>query len=161
MRFLWSVATGLFAGLVAQSTAMSFTGKPGLRVKDYESEPLQDIVTWDEHSIFVHGERVLFYSGEYHPFRLPVPGLWLDVFQKIRALGYTGVSFYVDWALLEGKPGTFIANGIFDLEPFFEAASKAGIYLLARPGPYINAEASGGGFPGWVSNGRITNILMH
>jgi beta-galactosidase GanA len=63
--------------------------------------------------------------------RLPVPALWLDVFQKIRALGYTGVSFYVDWALLEGDPGTFKADGVFDLDPFFEAATQAGIYLLA------------------------------
>ena len=63
--------------------------------------------------------------------RLPVPGLWLDVFQKIRSLGYTGVSFYVNWALLEGDPGTFRAEGVFDLDPFFEAATQAGIYLLA------------------------------
>lgn len=74
-----------------------------------------------------------------------MPDLWLDVFQKIKSLGYSGVSFYVDWALLEAQEGTFRANGIFALEPFFDAAAEAGIYLLARPGPYINAEASGGG----------------
>ncbi|EMC91653.1 glycoside hydrolase family 35 protein [Baudoinia panamericana UAMH 10762] len=119
-------------------------------IKPYKRAPLQDIVTWDEHSLFVRGERVLFYSGEFHPFRLPVPGLWLDVFQKIKALGYNGVSFYVDWALVEGKQGEFNASGVFAFEPFFQAASTAGIYLLARPGPYINAEASGGGFPGWL-----------
>jgi beta-galactosidase GanA len=60
-----------------------------------------------------------------------VPSLWLDVFQKIRSMGYTGVSFYVDWALLEGKPGNFSAKGVLDLAPFFDAASTAGIYLLA------------------------------
>ena len=98
----------------------------------------------------MHGERVLFYSGEFHPFRLPVVSLWLDVFQKIKALGYNGVSVYWDWALLEGKRGDFTAEGIFALEPFFDAAKKAGIYILARPGPYINAEASGGGYPGWL-----------
>jgi len=53
--------------------------------------------------------------------------LWLDVFQKIKALGYNGVSFYVDWALVEGKQGDFSAEGIFAWEPFFEAATKAGI----------------------------------
>lgn len=100
--------------------------------------------------MFVRGERILFYSGEFHPFRLPVPSLWLDVFQKIKAMGYNGVSVYFDWALVEGKPGDFSAEGIFALEPFFEAAETAGIYLLARPGPYINAEVSGGGFPGWL-----------
>jgi beta-galactosidase len=114
-------------------------------------EPLQDIVTWDEFSVMVHGERVLFLSGEFHPFRLPSPGLWLDVFQKIRAIGFSGVSFYVNWALLEGKPGEFRADGVFALEQFFDAATEAGIYLLARPGPYINSEVSGGGFPGWTS----------
>jgi beta-galactosidase GanA len=143
-------------------------------------------VTWDEHSLFVHGERVFIYSGEFHPYRyvllaaispselfavphngkginlltlsrLPVPDLWLDVFQKIKALGYNGVSFYVDWALLEGKPGVYRAEGVFSLEPFYEAAQKAGIYLIARPGPYINAEVSGGGFPGWLQ--RVNGTL--
>ncbi|KAL2002782.1 hypothetical protein VTN02DRAFT_5941 [Thermoascus thermophilus] len=118
---------------------------------------LQDIITWDEHSLFVRGERIMIFSGEFHPFRLPVPTLWLDVFQKIKALGFNCVSFYVDWALLEGKPGEYRADGIFDLEPFFDAASQAGIYLLARPGPYINAEASGGGFPGWLQ--RVRGVL--
>jgi hypothetical protein len=92
----------------------------------------------------------MFYSGEFHPWRLPVPGLWLDIFQKIKALGYTGVSFYVNWALLEGDQGQFSAEGVFAYEPFFDAATEAGIYLLARVGPYINAEVSGGGFPGWL-----------
>ncbi|KAI0402590.1 glycoside hydrolase family 35 protein [Xylaria palmicola] len=113
-------------------------------------ELLQDLVTWDEHSLFVRGERIMFYSAEFHPWRLPVPGLWLDTFQKIKALGYNGVSFYVNWALVEGKQGDFTAEGVFAYEPFFEAATEAGIYLFARPGPYINAEVSGGGYPGWL-----------
>ncbi|GAB7360574.1 hypothetical protein MBLNU230_g0458t1 [Neophaeotheca triangularis] len=149
MRLINTLSTCLATGLAVQTAAMSFTGQ-AMKVKPYKREPLQDIVTWDQHTLFVNDERILFYSGEFHPFRLPVPDLWLDIFQKIRALGYTGVSVYFDWALLEGKPGDFSAEGVFALEPFFEAASQAGIYLLARPGPYINAEVSGGGFPGWL-----------
>lgn len=41
------------------------------------------------------------------------------------------MSFYVDWALLEGKPGSFSAEGVFGFDEFFAAAQKAGIYLLA------------------------------
>lgn len=67
------------------------------------------------------------------------------------------MSFYVDWSLLEGNPGHYRADGIFALEPFFEAAKEAGVYMLARPGPYINAEASGGGFPGWLQ--RVNGTL--
>ncbi|KAK5796573.1 hypothetical protein VI817_005858 [Penicillium citrinum] len=114
-------------------------------------------VTWDKDSLFINGERLMVFSGEVHPFRLPVPSLWIDVLQKIKALGFNGVSIYIDWALLEGKPGHYRAEGIFDLEPFFEAAKEAGIYILARPGPYINAEVSGGGFPGWLQ--RVNGTL--
>lgn len=92
----------------------------------------------------------MFYSGEFHPFRLPVPGLWLDVFQKIKAMGFSGVSFYTDWGLLEGKQGQVITDGVFGLDELFRAAKEAGIYLLARPGPYVNAELAAGGLPGWV-----------
>ncbi|QDS74282.1 hypothetical protein FKW77_003497 [Venturia effusa] len=136
--------------LFVPSLAGSIRGRPERWIQPYKRAPLQNIVTWDNSSLLVNGQRIMFYSGEFHPFRLPVPGLWLDVFQKIRSMGYTGVSFYTDWALLEGKPGEFSAKGVFALEPFFEAAKQAGIYLLARPGPYINAEVSGGGFPGWL-----------
>jgi hypothetical protein len=147
----------LLAGTNAFDTGIR-GGRPREVVLDSSDGPLlQDIVTWDEDSLYIHGERVAIFSGEVHPFRLPVPSLYLDVFQKIKALGFNMVSFYVDWALLEGKPGHFRADGIFDLEPFFEAATQAGIYLLARPGPYINAEASGGGFPGWLA--RVKGIL--
>lgn len=49
-------------------------------------------VTWDEHSLFVKGERVFIYAGEFHYQRLPVPELWLDIFQKLRANGFNAVS---------------------------------------------------------------------
>lgn len=59
----------------------------------------------------IYGERLLLFSGEFHPFRLPVPDLWLDVFEKVKALGFNGVSFYVDWALLEGEQGMYSSVG--------------------------------------------------
>ncbi|RKK30424.1 putative beta-galactosidase E [Fusarium oxysporum f. sp. cepae] len=123
---------------------------PSAFVNSTANAQLQNLVTWDGDSIRVHGERIMFFSGEVHPFRLPVPGTWLDIFQKLRAGGFSGASFYLMWGLLEGQPGHVRTEGVFALEEFFQAASEAGIYLLARPGPYINAEVSGGGFPGWV-----------
>ncbi|KAI1167821.1 glycoside hydrolase family 35 protein [Nemania serpens] len=144
-----SFCSGDVLGLTLGGKSYTITN-PGRR------ELLQDLVTWDEQSLFVRGERVMFYSGEFHPWRLPVPGLWLDIFQKIKALGYNGVSFYVNWALLEGSPGHYTAEGVFAYEPFFDAAAEAGIYLFARPGPYINAEVSGGGYPGWLQRNTGT-----
>lgn len=122
-----------------------------------QQPPLQDVVTWDDHSLMINGERVMIFSGEVHPFRLPVPGLWADVLQKMKAAGYNCVSVYVDWHLLEAERGEYRAGGNFALEPFFEAAQAAGLYVIARPGPYINAEVSGGGFPGWLT--RVNGTL--
>lgn len=83
--------------LVYYVTSAPARGKSTGMIKPYAAAPRQDIVTWDEHSIMVRGERILLYSGEFHPFRLPVPSLWLDIFQKIKAAGFSGVSFYADW----------------------------------------------------------------
>ena len=75
--------------------------------------------------------------------------MWLDVFEKVKALGFNTVSFYVHWGLVEYAKDDFNFDGVFDSEPFFNAARKAGMYLIVRPGPYINAETTGGGTPGW------------
>ncbi|KAJ5613996.1 hypothetical protein N7528_007650 [Penicillium herquei] len=150
------------AALAAQAAGAAISHKlNGMTIREHPDPEkralLQKYVTWDEKSLFINGERLMIFSGEFHPFRLPVPTLWIDVFQKVKALGFNCVSFYVDWAVLEGKPGHYRADGIFDLDKFFDAATEAGIYLLARPGPYINAEASGGGFPGWLQ--RVNGTL--
>jgi beta-galactosidase len=49
-------------------------------------------VTWDHYSLTVKGERVFIFSGEFHYQRLPVPELWLDVFQKLRSNGFNAIS---------------------------------------------------------------------
>ncbi|KAI1654864.1 glycoside hydrolase family 35 protein [Daldinia decipiens] len=113
--------------------------------------PLEGLVTWDKYSMIIRGERMFIFSAEFHPWRLPSPGLWLDIFQKIKALGFNAVSFYTYWGLVEGTQGQVRFDGVFALDEFFKAAAEAGIYLIARPGPYINAETALGGFPGWTA----------
>lgn len=95
-------------------------------------------VDWDKNSMLVLGMREMLYSGEFHPFRLPVPSLWWDVLEKIRALGLNTVSFFVPWVLHEGKPGEFTYDGLFDLTEFFAAAKELELWLIAKPGPYIS-----------------------
>ena len=46
-------------------------------------------------------------------------------------MGYNGASLYAAWVLHEPKPGHFQAEGVFDWEPYFDAAKKAGVYLVA------------------------------
>src|SRR3954469_10177643 len=108
-------------------------------------------VTWDKNSLMVDGKRVYVWSGEFHPFRLPNPDLWRDVLQKMKANGYDAVSIYVDWAYHSPKPGVYDFSGIRDMDKFLDIANEVGLYVIARPGPYINAEVDAGGYPGWLT----------
>ena len=108
-------------------------------------------VSWDKYSLMVDGKRVYVWSGEFHPFRLPNPDLWRDILQKMKANGYDAVSIYVDWAYHSPKPGVYDFSGIRDMDKFLDIANEVGLYVIARPGPYINAEVDAGGYPGWLT----------
>lgn len=111
-------------------------------------------VSWDQYSLMVGGKRMVVWSGEMHPFRLPSPALWRDVLQKMKALGFNTVSFYFDWAYHSPAPGVYDFSGVRDVERLLTMAEEEGLYVIARTGPYINAELAGGGFPGWMLRNR-------
>ncbi|MEU6216470.1 beta-galactosidase [Streptomyces sp. NPDC047022] len=108
-------------------------------------------VGFDRYSMLVDGKRVVLWSGEMHPFRLPSRSLWRDVLQKMRAHGYNTVSVYVAWNYHSPAPGSYDFTGVRDLSLFLRIAAETGLYVILRPGPYINAEVDAGGFPGWLT----------
>ncbi|MFF7351307.1 beta-galactosidase [Streptomyces filipinensis] len=108
-------------------------------------------IGYDRYSLLVDGRRLVVWSGEMHPFRLPSPSLWRDVLQKMRAHGYNAVSIYVAWNYHSPAPGRYDFTGVRDLDLFLRTAAETGLYVILRPGPYINAEVDGGGFPGWLT----------
>ncbi|EIM90945.1 glycoside hydrolase family 35 protein [Stereum hirsutum FP-91666 SS1] len=110
-----------------------------------------DEVGWDKYSLFVKGQRILLYSGEFHTFRLPVPSLWPDILQKIKAAGLNAISVYLHWGLTNPTPGVVDFDSFRDLQPLYDAAREAGIWIVLRPGPYINAETTAGGIAHWVT----------
>ncbi|KAJ5364416.1 beta-galactosidase C [Penicillium cataractarum] len=113
-------------------------------------------VTWDKYSLSVKGERVFVFSGEFHYMRLPVPEMWLDVFQKLRSNGFNAVSIYFFWSFHSASEDTFdFENGAHDVQRVFDYAKQAGLYVIARAGPYINGETSAGGFALWAANGQM------
>ena len=107
-------------------------------------------VTYDKYSLKVDGQRILLWGGEFHYFRLPSPSLWRDVLEKIRAAGFNGVSLYFDWAYHSPAPGVYDFTGVRDVDRLLRMTEELGLYVVVRPGPYINAEVSGGGFPAWL-----------
>lgn len=84
-------------------------------------------------------------SGEFHTFRLPVPSLWPDILQKAKAAGLNALSVYTHMGLINPSRGVVDFDGFRALQPLFDAAKDAGIFIVLRPGPYINAETTAGG----------------
>ncbi|KIJ64658.1 glycoside hydrolase family 35 protein [Hydnomerulius pinastri MD-312] len=109
-------------------------------------------VMWDKYSLVIKGQRVFIHSGEFHTFRLPVPGLWLDILQKVKAAGFNAISVYTHMALINPSPGVIDFNDYRALEPLYEAAKQTGIWIVLRPGPYINAETTAGGIAHWITS---------
>lgn len=119
---------------------------------------LQTVVEWDNGSLQVNGERVIIMSGEFHYARLPVPELWLDIFHKFRANGMNTVSIYFFWSYHSASKGTYdFTTPAKDIQRLFDAAKEAGLYVIARPGVYTNAETNGGGLALWTSDGSGGN----
>ncbi|HLL68281.1 MAG TPA: beta-galactosidase [Micromonosporaceae bacterium] len=109
-------------------------------------------VTYDKHSFSIDGERMYLWAGEFHPWRLPSPDLWRDVLQKMKSGGYNAVSVYFHWGFHSPQRGVYDFTGVRDMDRFLDIAEEVGIYVIARPGPYINAETDAGGLPSWLTN---------
>lgn len=112
-------------------------------------------MAWDRYSLIIDGRREMIFGGEFHPFRLPSPSLWRDVLQKIKASGLNTVALYFAWGYHSAKPGHYDFSSVRNVERVLQMAAEEGLYVIVRPGPYVNAELSAGGFPGWLLRQRV------
>lgn len=49
-------------------------------------------------------------------------------------------------------------TGPHNITSLFTICKSLGLYILFRPGPYINAETTAGGFPGWLTTGAYGTL---
>ncbi len=136
--------------LTAVGAALAFAGVVPT-VSSADSTTPTHTITYDKYSLMIDGERSFIWSGEFEYWRLPSPSLWLDILQKMKAEGYNTVTIYFDWAYHSPKPGVYDFSGARDVNKLLDMAARVGLYVIARPGPYINAETSAGGLPGWLT----------
>lgn len=113
-------------------------------------------IVFDKYSLALAGgqQRLFILAAEFHPWRLPVPSLWRDVFQKIKAAGFNTASIYTHWGLIQPTPdpASIDLTGVNDLDFFLTMAKEEGLFVIVRPGPYINAETTVGGMAPWTVN---------
>lgn len=110
------------------------------------------MIDFDKYSLKINGERILIRSASIHYFRIPDINMWKDRLSKLKACGYNAVDLYFNWAYHSVEPNKYDFTGIKDVRALMDITEELGLFVIARPGPFINAEVSGGGLPFWLFN---------
>ena len=145
ITFLFALLLALLGGCVVNATG---SRQPSVQPPD---ESRHNTISYDHYSLKIDGKRVYIWSGEFQYWRLPSPSLWKDVLQKMKAGGFNTVTIYFDWGYHSPRKGVYDFSGVRNVDHLLDIAKQVGIYVIARPGPYINAETDSGGFPGWLT----------
>ncbi len=105
--------------------------------------------TYQGRDFLLNGEKIVLRSGAMHYFRIPRI-YWQDRLLKLKECGLNCVETYCCWNLHEPEEGEFHFEDNLDLGAFIDEATKLGLLVIVRPGPYICAEWEGGGLPYWL-----------
>jgi beta-galactosidase len=111
----------------------------------------------DRHSVELRDRRIwldgvprLLLGGEVHYFRL-ARSVWRERLQQLKDCGCNTLATYVPWLWHELPDGTTDVTGRTheqrDLAGFLDLAGEMGLYVVARPGPFIMAEIKNEGVP--------------
>lgn len=72
---------------------------------------------------------------------------------------FTAFSIYNSWGFHNPHPGTLdFEHAAHNFSLIMDIAKDVGMYMIVRPGPYVNAEANAGGFPLWLTTGAYGNL---
>lgn len=94
--------------------------------------------------------------GEYH-FSRDNRENWHKELCKMKAGGINVVATYLFWIYHEEDEGVFDFTGDNDIRAFVLEASKAGLEVVLRVGPWAHGEARNGGLPDWIVNASFKN----
>lgn len=117
-----------------------------------------DRIRYDGSCFTIDGEDHFIYSAAFHYFRCP-EALWRDRFRQIKEAGFNTVETYVPWnwheRIMPLGPDDNSHFDFADVKRWLKMAQEEfGLYTIVRPGPFICAEFSGGGYPRWLAKYR-------
>jgi beta-galactosidase len=96
-----------------------------------------------------HGETLPLWAGAMHYWRHS-PEQWAPCLDAMKAMGLRIVDTYVPWGVHEAPDGKLDFGDSFarlDVAKFVRMCGERGLYVIARPGPHINAELTYFGLP--------------
>ncbi|MFF6873870.1 beta-galactosidase [Streptomyces sp. NPDC012474] len=117
-------------------------------------------IALDARGIRFEGGPQLVLCASLFYFRLPREQ-WRARLAQVRASGYTCVDVYLPWNFHETAPGRWSFEGRRDVAAFLDLAHEEGLYVIARPGPYICSEWDGGALPAWLGLDPQLRVRQH
>lgn len=110
----------------------------------------------DRQGIRIGGEYKVLLCASLFYFRIP-RARWQERIDALLRSGYNAADVYFPWNFHERKEGEFDFSGERDVRAFLRMCADSGLYVIARFGPYICSEWTGGALPAWVvhRSGRI------
>ncbi|TXT19081.1 MAG: beta-galactosidase [Erysipelotrichaceae bacterium] len=104
-------------------------------------------------SFIISGRPQIIHAAEFHYFRTP-ENQWESRLKLLKETGFNTVATYIPWLWHEIEEGQFDFDGhshpMRNLSGFLDLAAQLGLWIIARPGPYIMAETINEGIPKWV-----------
>lgn len=102
---------------------------------------------------WLSGHPVFLQAGEFHYFRTP-PDQWAHRLDLLKRAGFNAVASYIPWRWHQVEEDASDFDGrshpMRNLAGFLDLAADMGLWIIARPGPYIMAETINEGIPSWV-----------
>lgn len=100
-------------------------------------------------AVRINGKSSIIVSASVFYFRIPRE-LWKDRLDRLKIAGYNCVDVYFPWDFHERSEGQWSFEEERDAEEFLRLVKEAGLWTVARPGPYICSEWDGGALPAYL-----------
>ncbi len=112
---------------------------------------MQDVmpIQLSKKAVRVEGKSSIIVSASVFYFRIPRE-LWKDRLDRLKIAGYNCVDVYFPWNYHELSEGQWNFKEERDAEEFLRLVKEAGLWTVARPGPYICSEWDGGALPAYL-----------
>lgn len=112
-----------------------------------------NVISVQGNQFLLNNRPIFMHAGEFHYFRTPADQ-WAHRLELLKRAGFNTVAAYIPW--LWHQPALDVSDldghthPMRDLAGFLDLATRMGLYIIARPGPYIMAETINEGIPPWV-----------
>ena len=103
----------------------------------------------NENGIQINGSSRILLASSLFYFRIP-DKRWDQRMKLLKAAGYNTIDVYFPWNYHETSTNIWDFSDNRDVERFLKLAKENGLFVIARPGPYICSEWDGGAIPAWL-----------